>query len=387
MNTQLLVVGDQYTHLWKSALPEQASQEIAVIEIPSACAADISRDGVKPELDFSGWIILSFGTVDCHTTLWRRVHEIGFSEAVRTLAARYASFVADVKKMYPNVAVLGPLPTHALDLQDGIIGSAAERDLAVLVFTAMLQEKLAVSDIPVFSITEELLAGKKTLHETAPTLLRQINRSLGLRLYTEASPVALQEKRYSHFSDIAHVNVFDNRWLQMAIPDGARFITDVKISHETFSQIHVLGMATTWDGKHFEYEEVCIEGRMPDEHGMYTIHIERFAAKILLYGRLRPVQANELEFYVHGSQLSETQGYDHDLLLNLRDRTLADETVVFSAPPSMRINEEVIFSEPPGMVAGEELVPIPVPVPVPVHVVTSINEDLFNSSYTFELLG
>lgn len=401
MDTQLLVIGDSHATFWNGtgdSLATPVIPGIRSVTIPGALAWDLLDETSSSNArrfalgavatamreGFDGHIMLSFGSGDCDTSIWREVHQFGLQEAVKRCVDRYVAFILTVRSLHNKVAIWGPIAAVKADVDDGVVGSEAERNLAILVFTAMLEERLTEHEVPVVSMAEKLLDAPMSPQKMMSYALRVVNTALRLQLGERTgSPLKLDEHLVREFADARYIELFDKTWLQLVVPEGAQFFTDLSISREVFSAVGNVGVATTWDGKNFEYEEITQQNSVPGADGRHIVHIQRHARKLFIYGQMRTLAASEINLYIRGTQLQQSESFDRATLLALRDRIVTDaagssevsnhieaspsgaalaappkmvvkDLVLSSAPPSTR--NEVIFSEPPSMRAGGEVI-------------------------------
>ena len=382
LETQLLVIGDSHANFWNGTGDWHGDNTITGIvatAIPGALAYNLvaqasttnSRQKVFQTLHaahengFRGWLMLGFGTVDCETFIWQHANSLGFEGAVAVVIERYVSFILEVRQLHPQIVIWGPIASKKATVHDIVVGNQVERNLAILVFTAMLKVRLAGHGIQVLSMAEEMLERNGHtredvfLHDMShasqilmPYALQIVNHALSLNLRKRELPVTFTEQKLTAFEDTSYIHKFECMWLQVVLTEGAQMVTEVCLPRTIFSQVMRVRIATSIDNKTFEFNEATCSGKVNGPKEMHSIPVGRHARKVLIYAEMRPLTSEEISIYVRASDMHSAPEYNYKSLLSLRDqivpelakpqetdhRTIPTVTeVVFSAPPDFLV--------------------------------------------------
>lgn len=373
MDTQLLVIGDSHAHFWNGTGDRYGIDRIPGIRsvgIPGALAYNLVEETSTTQSrqlathvlysnineGFTGWVMLSFGTVDCETFVWRNAQVLGLKEAIRLIIERYVKFILQVKALYPKVVVWGPVTTRKSLAHDSAVGTEVERNLAILVFTEMLRDHLIPHGIPVLTMAEDLLDvdgrtrtdlflsdNSHISQKMMPQALRLVNTALGTNLYQGETPVAYSEQIVTKFESVGYVVECERDCLQFVLSEGAQFVTDVGILPAAFSEIHKICITTTSD-RGFEFEEIGCDGSRYGAKERYYLPVHRIARKILIWGEMRRLVESEIEIYVRATQIHRSAGIDRRALLALRDEVIASRDPIASSQHAVPVLTEVVFN-------------------------------------------
>ena len=363
-DTQLLVIGDSHTNFWNGTgnpegydtLPGIRSHTIhgalaysLLKENSLTNARNLTLGSVYAAVaeGFSGWILLNFGANDCNGWIWRQVPRLRLETAIRGVVERYAAFIAEVREIYPKVAIFGPPACTKSPLFLGDVGTEPERNLAILVYTSMLKERLEPLGIPVMSMARAMMSPdgrargelfwdcNHASQAMMPYALKLVNDTLGLNLVLHDDLLRMQEYRVRTFEGIDYCEQFDRRWLRFVIPEGAQYISDIAIWPKTFAELACVDIVTSLDRRSYELTSFNFVDGFEAPTQLRYLPVNRHARNILVASPIRDILEEELEVYKVGSHISQLAAYSSESLFALHDRimqqtlvsVIAEETV------------------------------------------------------------
>jgi hypothetical protein len=357
----LFVIGDSHASFWNGTGDEGMPDSIPGIRtlgIGGATAYSLvketSRSQARPKAfagirealaaGFSGWILLYFGANDCNAWTWRQVPRLSLQQSVCETVDRYTAFIQEVRALHPKVAVFGP-PAATL-ISD--MGSQAERNLAVLLFTSMLEGRLKPSGVPVLSMARIMIDfdgnsmatmyRKDAMHVMQvllPYALQIVNSRLGLRVGGK-DPLFMQESRIEHFQSIDYCDMFDRTWLRYTLPGGSHYLKSVAIWPDTFAELGKLDFGFTINSLEYQGCGATFDpSRAPTEKQF--IPLGYHAREVLIASSERKSEPGDVEFYQYGSHIARHRSYFRDVLFALHDRIMADERLVSPLIPEREV--------------------------------------------------
>jgi lysophospholipase L1-like esterase len=337
-DTQLLVIGDSHADFWNGTSHCLGADTIPGVRshaIHGALAYNLVEENSTTDSGplawgsilsavaegFQGWIMLSFGTIDCEVHIWRHAAHVGIVAAVQHTVDRYVEFIAQVKHLHARVAVWAPNAARITIASEPIVGTEAERNLTISLFTKLLKDRLSDIRVPVLSIHEAFVdeEGKtKTdlywdyTHASQalmPHALRLVNRVLGLQLQQNEYGFPFKEMQVKIFSKVDFVEIQKKRWLMFVIPEGAQFISDITISHTKFSQANTLTVLTSMTEDYLVEQMIgsahTISNNSRSVKEVAVLSIQRHARVILVHGTFVPIAPDDLKIYIRASEIMQ----------------------------------------------------------------------------------
>lgn len=350
-DTELLVIGDSHTNFWNGTGHPDGDDSIQGVRsqtIPGALAYSLIKEHSQTDAraltlgtvyaavaeGFQGWIMLNFGANDCNGWIWRQLPRISFEESVRAVVERYVQFINEVRAIYPKIAVFAPPATTKSPLFLGDVGTEPERNLAILVFTSMLEQRVGPLRIPVISMARAMLtpAGKSrgdlfwdcnhSSQAMMPYALKLVNETLGLNLRRHDDPVRPQEYRVRTFASVDTCDLFEKNWLRFVLPEGAQYISDIAVWPDTFAELGQIEVVTSLDRhtykiQSYDFHDDANTCRLPR-----YLPVGQHARNILLSSPVRAIDQTDVEIYKYASPISELLNYSSDALFALHDRVM-----------------------------------------------------------------
>ncbi len=369
---ELFVVGDSHTNFWNGSGNQGASDCIPGVRsltIPGATAYSLLsetsvtqarivalqaiRDAVAQGL--RGWLMLSFGANDCNGWIWRQVPRLTLGDAISEVVDRYITFINEVREIYPKVAIFGPPATTDSPLHLANVGTEAERNAAVLIFTGMLIERLWPLAIPVVSMAEAMIGrdGHADTHLYCddkwhpaqimmPYALQLTNAALGLHLKIADDPLVMKESRIRNFSAVDPCEMFDMQWLRFMLPEGGQYIAEIGIWPDTFRSLQRIDIATSLDMTYEMRSWHFSEDGSPATQKRY-FRLDLYARHLLFASPARLITEHDIEIYKCGSQISNYIPYFRESLFAIRDSVLQQSRYIptIKGMSDARISERV----------------------------------------------
>ena len=344
----LYVIGDSHTNFWNGSgdqdlpdtLPGVRSQAIPgatayslLSETSKTQGRNITLHAVRQAIDqgFTGWVMLNFGANDCNAWIWRQVPRLSLKDSIRVVVERYACFIREVRALYPKVAVFGPPAATKND----DTGTEVERNLAVIVFTAMLKERLLPEEIPVISMAEAMIAPDGTsvahlyrddkLHATQllmPYALQLVNDALGIRVGIADDPLRMTNSRIRHFAAVEHCELMGRKWLRFSLRGGTQYIEEIGLWQQTFEQLGPIEFSLSPDRTNYTYYTLSDPSPSEAATKKRYIKVAQHASELLFSSPVRDLSAREIEIYAHSSQIAKFSRYSRDALFAIRDQIL-----------------------------------------------------------------
>lgn len=349
---ELFVIGDSCTRFWNGSGNDGVPDSVPGVRtlcIPGATAysllSETSRtqartlvlSGVRQAIieEFSGWLMLYFGSNDCNAWIWRQVPRITLAEAVRDVVDRYVRFLHEVREIYPTIAVFAP--PAATKIRN--IGTEVERNLAVLLFESMLHDRLDPHGIPVISMAramiapdgatissfycEDLLHPRQSLFPYAAQL---VNAALGLKITVLDNPLNMREMRIERFCAITPSEGAHRPGLHWHIADGVKYVTELGIWPQTFRALGPLEIVFRLAGGDERYVHLSPPDDTWPLAKKYYVPLGYHAREIIIRPERRLITPNDVAFYAYSSQMSAYQEYSVASLFALHDQLLAKAT-------------------------------------------------------------
>ena len=358
---KLFVIGDSHTNFWNGTGDHETPDQIPGIRtltIPGATAYSllsetsfsqartITLSAVKQAVahEFDGWLMLNFGANDCNAWIWRQVPRVTLQESVSLVVDRYIRFIHEIRAIYPKVAVFAPPATT----KTRDVGTEAERNLAILLFTSMAKTRLSAFDVPVMSMARAMIAPDGSslphlyrddklhaLQMLLPYALHLVNTALGLKLSMMDDPLCMKESRIHDFADVDHCDIFDRHWIRYTLREGAQYISEIAAWPQTFQELGGIDVAITLDSANYKlFPIACPANDAPPAQKCY-MPIGHHAREVLFSSHVRKIEDGEIEIYQYGSQISQFYPYSREVLFALHDH-------IMQAEPVRSICEEVI---------------------------------------------
>ena len=332
---KLYVIGDSHAAFWKGSSVRFGRRQISEIETVTI-AESFSAPAVVAALPpaYDGWVLLTFGDINYADEIWRKAQEVGFADAVRSVAERYAGEILAIKQAHQKLAVWGPPAAANTHASAVTIGNTIERNLALVSLTALLKTLLAPQRVPVLSVIDDMLAPDGTtlpfyfedcMHlsqAVMPTALRLLQNQLAVDIDARNVLLGIAEQRVTKFASVERVVHANNQWTEFCLPGEVRFITEVVIPRDRFAPLVQISIATTIDGSAFPSNAYQFHGPLGEAREVVALPVMAYAKKILLWAEQGYVEEHDVDIFERVSPLSNMAHYTKASMLALRDEIL-----------------------------------------------------------------
>jgi hypothetical protein len=282
LDAQLIVVGDSHSHLFSGYdfnpngmrfAPHIRTQPVGPALAWTLMSENSTVDGRNKTLatfrgardfGYTGWLMLSFGAIDLNCHIMERAVKSAMIVAVRDLVTRYVTFIDEVRKIYPKVAVWGPPPAlseGAMELyenyygQNTVLGSEIDRNYAILLFNNFLNQALTPRGVPFLSVAETFMhENGRTNHaffidnnhfnvRTMPFILDLVEERLSLSFERPAEYKNLAPVELARITHLFHTAPLQSDYIRFTFPSH-RFVTDIAFEAPRACHLDVLEVST-----------------------------------------------------------------------------------------------------------------------------------------------
>lgn len=294
--TRLLVVGDSHARFWRGndgvrEMPDSIPG-VLTCETPGAIAFNLLNDNstmlgrqkalaildFAQERGFDGWLMLSFGEIDLRVHVFKHAPRIGLIKALQDIVHPYVGFIEEIQNRFKKVAVWAPIASQSEDtiyMQAApTVGSEVERNFATMVFTKILECRLAAKEVPVLSLLPLMIGDDgRTLHNLLhddvhasqvlmPSALDLVRRKLGLQLRLPASPLEFSSYVADDFTYRGEAEINGKIWLMHELRNAFHF-KEIRFPVDETIELGNVDVMTSIDGENCT--SYCLPvARLPD---------------------------------------------------------------------------------------------------------------------------
>ncbi len=206
-------------------------------------------------------------------------------------------------------------------------------------FTEVFAERLALHDIRLISVIEQMLENDGSTIESLfdkngklnqvlmPQAVDSVRKTLGIHLDAAARVLGYSERRISQFASVKRVQNFGVEWTQFELAGEPRYITQATIAREVFAPLVKITVATTLDDSSFPSGSYEFRGPADDPKAVVTIPIEQFAKKIMFCAEMGFLGEHDVDLFERTSALSRFGEYRKTSLFALRDQLLKKDSI------------------------------------------------------------